>query len=178
MFCLAGVCSSGVFGGNSVAQGKSIKVEEDGKEYRRLVEVARKEIGVLEEGCGNCGAHVARYLAYAGVKTPAPWCAAWVSWCYGSTGKPQPRTAWSPGLFPQGRLVEEPEAGYVFGIYYPALKRIGHCGIIERVQGDMLCTIEANTNIQGGREGIGVFRRLRHKRTVAKYADWIRPIPP
>ena len=64
--------------------------------------------------------------------------------------------------------------GLVFGIYFPELKRIGHCGFVEMVRGEWVQTIEGNTSPDGGREGIGVFRRLRHKRTICKYADWLR----
>jgi hypothetical protein len=35
----------------------------------------------------------------------------------------------------------------------------GHMGLIEKVQGSLLTTIEGNTNLNGSREGIGVFRR-------------------
>jgi hypothetical protein len=40
----------------------------------------------------------------------------------------------------------------------------GHTGLVERVLGGRLVTIEGNTNGGGSREGIGVFRRNR--RTV------------
>ena len=32
-------------------------------------------------------------------------------------------------------------------------------GLVEQVQGVVLTTIEGNTNVNGSREGIGVFRR-------------------
>jgi len=34
----------------------------------------------------------------------------------------------------------------------------GHLGLIEKVQGSMLTTIEGNTNLNGSREGVGGFR--------------------
>jgi hypothetical protein len=36
----------------------------------------------------------------------------------------------------------------------------GHMGLIETIQGTVLTTIEGNTNANGSREGIGVFRRV------------------
>ncbi|MEJ2903222.1 hypothetical protein WAE58_12340 [Pedobacter panaciterrae] len=42
---------------------------------------------------------------------------------------------------------------------------------MECLQGDFVQTIEGNTNVEGSREGDGVYRQLRHKRTIAKYAD-------
>ena len=214
MFCIAGVCSSGVLSrgivGSSAFEsatpssrtaerelsglhiqrslvaalsrddGKVVGVINKQHEYGRIIEIAGREIGVVEEGCQNCGARVAGYLNYVGVETPAPWCAAWVSWVFGQAGYTQPKTAWSPALFPKKRVVEivAVEKGLVMGIYFPELKRIAHCGIVESLQGDFVQTIEGNTNLAGGREGVGVFRKLRHKRSIAKYADWIRPVPP
>jgi len=62
--------------------------------------------------------------------------------------------------------------GLVMGIYFPSLGRIAHCGIVERLQGDFVYVIEGNTNVAGSREGDGVYRRLRHKRSIASYAAW------
>jgi hypothetical protein len=133
---------------------------------------------------------------------PAPWCAAWVSRCFGRAGHGEPRTAWSPVLFPGARSGQVPKErivsyldpsilrndkriirndgvrrddenlrGLVYGIYFPGLKRIGHCEIVERVQGDFVMGIEGNTNAD--RDGDGVYRRTRHKRTISRYADWL-----
>ena len=271
MFCIAGVCSSGVLsrgvvGGSAFERAtpssrtaggelSGLHIQrslvaalsrDDGKvadlinkqhEYGRIIEIAGREIGVVEEGCQNCGARVAGYLNYVGIETPAPWCAAWVSWVFGQARYTQPKTAWSPALFPKERVVEiallkqvqhrhlpgddtdleqsgklrntagseqasqglvmgiRPELkrsralrstagsiqdaeGLVMGIYFPELKRIAHCGIVAGLKGNYVQTIEGNTNGTGGREGVGVFRKLRHKRSIAKYADWIRPVPP
>ncbi|TKC08996.1 CHAP domain-containing protein [Pedobacter frigoris] len=143
-------------------------------DYEKVIRIARKEIGVVERTGKNDGARIAEYLNYCNIKSPAPYCAAWVSWCFGQAGYSQPKTAWSPSLFPTSRLVKEPKPGVVFGIYYSGLGRIGHCGIIESVRNDWVYGLEANTNVVGSREGQGVYRKIRHKRTIAKYADWIK----
>lgn len=138
----------------------------------RILAIARKELGVRELTGNNDGAQVERYLAYVGLKKGAAWCAAYVSWVYGQAGYIAPRTGWSPALFPASRQVASAVPGTVFGIWFPSLKRIAHCGFIERLQGDFVQTIEGNTNLNGSREGQGVYRRLRHKRTISKYSDW------
>ena len=143
-----------------------------GKE--KVIRIATKEIGVVERSGKNDGARIAAYLAYVGFKTPQPWCAAFVSYCFGQAGYPQPRTAWSPSLFPSSRLIKEPKPGCVFGLFYPSLKRIGHCGIITRLQGNNLWTVEGNTSVAGSRDGDGVHSRVRHKRSIRYYADWIK----
>ncbi len=39
----------------------------------------------------------------------------------------------------------------------------GHTGFVEGVQGGRLVTLEGNTNDDGSREGVGVFRRTGRK---------------
>jgi hypothetical protein len=137
----------------------------------RLLKAAQKEIGVCED-LENSGARVDQYCAYVGFKKVA-WCAAFCSWCFRQAGYKEPRTAWSPTLFPAGRLARDALPGMVMGIYFPSKGRIAHVGIVERIQGDYLYVIEGNTNAAGSREGDCVMRKLRHKRTIAKYADWL-----
>jgi len=171
MLCLAVVCSSGLFSSGVVGV--------DGRERRaarRVVEAAQKEVGV-RESTENAGVRVDEYNAYVGFRKVA-WCASFVSWCHGQAGYSAPNTAWSPALFPESRLQKEALPGMVMGIYFPKLKRIAHCGIVESVTGNYVHTIEGNTNVAGAREGIGVFRRIRHRKLVSRYADWVSKLPP
>ncbi|WP_316788779.1 peptidoglycan-binding protein [Pedobacter frigoris] len=161
-------------------------------EYETIIGIARKEIGVVERTGRNDGERIAEYLAYCNIKSPAPYCAAWVSWVFGQAGYSLPRTAWSPALFPKGRVLVSSLAkaisprggernrehryggqGLVYGIWFTKLNRIGHCGIVESLKGDWINGIEANTNVQGSREGDGVWRRIRHRRTIHCFADWL-----
>lgn len=137
-----------------------------------VVAIASQEIGVREKTGKNDGIRVEEYLHSVGLHRGDKWCAAFVSWVYKKAGYPAPRTGWSPDLFPKKRLVKEPVPGDVFGIYIPALGRIAHCGIIERVASDYRYTLEGNTNNSGGAEGDGVYRRMRHKRGIRSYANW------
>jgi len=144
----------------------------DDNSRKKLVSAAQKEVGV-QEIAGNVGLRVDQYNAYVGVKK-VPWCASFVSFCFGQVGYLQPRTAWSPALFPRDRLTKNPLAGMVMGIYFEDLKRVGHCGILERQQGDFWQIIEGNTNVKGSREGDGVWRKIRHKRAIHCFADWCK----
>jgi hypothetical protein len=65
----------------------------------------------------------------------------------------------------------------LFGIYFPTLKRIAHCGAIEQVNGNWISGIEGNTSVNGSRDGDGVYRKLRHIKTIYRYADWITKKP-
>jgi len=141
---------------------------------RKLIELAKGELWVREETGNNDGVRVEGYLASVGLKKGQPWCAAFVSFIFKQAGYAAPRTGWSPALFPVKRLVKAAAPGNVFGIYFPALKRIAHCGFVEKADGDWISSIEGNTGTGGGREGDGVHRRKRHKRTIYKYADWTK----
>lgn len=146
-------------------------VYERSNQARAVIAAAKREIGVREI-TENSSPRIDQYLDYVGFKKVA-WCAAWVSFCFGQAGYKEPRTAWCPALFPTGRLARDALPGMVMGIYFEKLGRIAHVGIVERVKGAYLYTIEGNTNVAGSREGDGVMRKLRHKRTIAKYADWL-----
>jgi len=139
----------------------------------KILQIARSQLGVREATGKNDGAAVEAYLAYTGNKKGEPWCASFVSWVFGKAGFTQPRTAWSPALFPKQRQILKPLPASLFGIFYPKLGRVAHCGLVEANNGNWLYTIEGNTNANGAREGDGVYRKLRHQRTLSLYADWL-----
>ncbi len=161
VFCLVAAFGSRVSGSSTIGACG----------WQHVVRIAEKELGV-RESVVNGGVKVDQYNGYVGLKKVA-WCASFVSWVHGQARYVYPKTAWSPALFPAERLIKEPSAGMVMGIWFPDLKRIAHCGIVASVRGEYVVCIEGNTNINGGREGIGVFRRIRHKKSISSYADWI-----
>lgn len=139
----------------------------------RVVAIASSQVGVREASGRNDGKEVEAYLAYVGLKKGQPYCVAWVSWVFGQAGYARPRTGWSPALFPASRLTKEVLPGNIMGIWFPSLNRIGHVGIVVRKRKDWCQTLEANTNLEGSREGQGVYRRLRHQRTIHSYSNWL-----
>jgi hypothetical protein len=60
-----------------------------------------------------------------------------------------------------------PTAGSIFIIDFG--KGLGHTGFVVSVVGDVIHTIEGNTNDDGSREGIGVFARVRKTNTIKAY---------
>lgn len=87
---------------------------------------------------------------------------------YGQAGFAEPRNPWSPALFPKKRLIakEKVQAADVFGIYGAKEKRINHVGLVKKVAGDYLLSIEGNSNNR-------VESRRRHVRTVYAVAKWL-----
>lgn len=167
---LLGIVWLVVIGSSWGDDGSIVKCTDPNNVRKEVVALAQREVGIMESG-ENSGPRVDRYNAYVGL-SKVPWCASFVSWCFREAGYTQPRTAWSPALFPSKRIVKDPLVGMVLGIYFPELKRIAHCGIVEVVRNDLVYSIEGNTNVNGGRDGIGVFRRIRHKRSIHCFADW------
>lgn len=140
---------------------------------QQILTIAKSQIGVHEAAGNNDGHEVEEYLNYTNNKKGEPWCASFVSWVFGKAGFNQPKSAWSPALFPKDKQVQNPAVARVFGIYFSKLKRIAHCGIISKVSGNWIYTIEGNTNVAGSREGDGVYQRIRHKRSIKFYAEWL-----
>jgi hypothetical protein len=138
-----------------------------------LVKTATGELGVREQGGNNKGPRIIQYLAVVKLKTAEPWCAAFISWIFNKNGFSQPCSGWSPDLFIKAKLARSALPGNLVGIYFSSLKRIAHVGMIVQQKNDWYYTIEGNTNIDGGREGDGVYRRMRHKRAIYQLADWV-----
>lgn len=180
---LAIICRSWMPDGNMLnnAKGKgftvlsSLKRDENGKILpapERLIPIAMAELWVREKTGKNDGKRVEEYLASVKLKKGDPYCAAFVSWVFQQAGYELPRTGWSPALFPAARLAKAAAPGNVFGIYFPVLKRIAHCGLVVSSRSDWVNTVEGNTDASGGREGGGVYQRLRHKKSIRLYSDW------
>ncbi|RYG12519.1 MAG: peptidoglycan-binding protein [Chitinophagaceae bacterium] len=138
-----------------------------------ILKIAKSQIGIREATGNNDGKQVEKYLNYTGNKKGEPWCASFVSWVFGQAGFKHPRTAWSPALLPNHRLISTAVPAAVFGIYFSNKNRIAHVGLVEMQKGDWLYTVEGNTNLEGSREGDGVYRKLRHVKTIKRYANWL-----
>jgi hypothetical protein len=117
-------------------------------------------------------------LQVTGLGPGYPWCAAFVA----HVGKsalgakwPLPLTAGCAvlGDFAKSRglLVETPEVGDVFLVYFPSLKRYAHTGFVLGLNGS---TIEGNTSGGGSREGWGVFARSRAWKPQDRFIRWTR----
>jgi hypothetical protein len=150
-----------------------------------MLEAAAREIGIMEEPRGsNRGPRVDEYLRAAGLDPAAgsfPWCAAFVFWCAEQAaqglgrGNPVVRTAgvlahWQKAGQAGVRRIVSADATADPASVQPGMIFImdfgggaGHTGLVEQVDGGRLVTIEGNTNDDGSRDGVGVFRRAGRK---------------
>jgi len=66
--------------------------------------VYTSQIGIREKQ-PNSGKDVEKYLRYVNLPKGNPWCAAFVCWVFGQANIVNPRTGWSPDLFPASRTI-------------------------------------------------------------------------
>lgn len=158
---------------------REVPIIEDGAKAlsTEALKVAASQVGIMEKPEGsNGGPEVDAYLKSVGLGTGFYWCAAFVYWCFNQAslklGKPNPvfKTAgcinhWNKTAgkkIKAADAVENPallKPGQIFIINHG--RGSGHTGIIEKVEGGFLHTIEGNSNPAGSSNGIGVFRLER-----------------
>ncbi|MFD2961626.1 MULTISPECIES: hypothetical protein [Olivibacter] len=151
---------------------------------RELVKsIYDSQVGVRELSGKNDGIEVEKYLKYVGLGRGYAWCAAFTCWVYGQAEVINPRSAWSPSMFPDGNVVYQknlknkqaiPQTGDTFGIWFNNLKRVAHVGFIDDwQQGSYIVTVEGNTNDIGSRDGDGVYRKRRLKSQIYQVSSFI-----
>ena len=144
----------------------------------QLIKTFRSQIGVRQTN-GNTGPEIDMYLASVGLGPGYPWCGAFMSWGYQEHNLSVPETgAWTPSWFIDGRVIPNNQAqlGDVGGLYFSNLGRIAHIMVFDENwsdAGNLIITVEGNTNDTGSREGDGVYRKRRSKNQIHRVANWI-----
>ena len=196
----------------SFSSGRTVQVNAKTQNLRKQVrDIYTSQIGIREKG-SNSGPAVEQYLHYVNLPQGNPWCAAFVCWVFGQASIDNPRTGWSPELFPVPKIIWSkagiwsdepgtksqeprhssisyayptsqttgnrqqtiPKTGDIFGLFFPEKNRIAHAGFIDQWDGTWLITVEGNTNVSGGREGDGVYRKRRPVKSIYQVARYIR----
>lgn len=156
----------------------------------KIIELARKEIGVSEVNGTNCGPRVDQYKAatWLDPKKGWPWCAAFVCWLIQESMKElglketttfkRPRTAgawdfenWSLAQGNETSTKKPHKSDIQPGDI--VIFKFSHIGIAESApdKSGIVTTIEGNTDGAGSREGGAV---LRKKRRVEQIRSRIR----
>ena len=137
-----------------------------------IVAVAVGEIGVCESPSGS---NRQKYGKEYGVNGVA-WCCQFVWWVYKHAGAAAffyggKKTAYCPTLMQyykkQGQFVtKDYKAGDIIFFDFNGNGQPDHVGIVERVSGSNIYTIEGNTSTSNDANGGKVMRRTRTKKTV------------
>jgi len=143
---------------------------------QKTLEIAIAQIGVEEiPRHSNSGPEVEIYLKSVGLTKGYSWCMAFIYWC---TQNASLQTTLKNPLKKTGGVLDQynsrpllvkriPEIGDVFILDLG--KGLGHTGIIEKIAGNIIYTIEGNTNDNGSREGYKVCRRKREIKTIKAF---------
>lgn len=145
----------------------------------KAIEVARTQLGVHEDaGNKNTGPQVDEYLKSVGLGPGYSWCMAFVYWCYKQAASqlavdnPLAKTAGVLDQWNRRRLhfgYVQPTPGDIFIMDFG--KGLGHTGMVTKVEGIWIYTIEGNSNDEGSREGYEVCER---RRSVDKIKGYLR----
>ncbi|TIC86145.1 CHAP domain-containing protein [Crenobacter intestini] len=154
---------------------------------QKVVEVAASQVGVREvPKSSNRGPQVEVYLASTGTPAGSWWCCAFTYWCFREAAtalgvaNPMLNTAhclthWNGAKQRGAQRVHTGDAVANPALVKPGMLFIldkgggnGHTGVVERVAGEFIYTIEGNSNASGGADGDGVYRLRRKIDTINK----------
>lgn len=147
----------------------------------KVIATAESQLHVREKTGKNDGKEVERYLRNVGLGKGYAWCAAFVAWCHDENNIPNARSAYSPDWFRSNVVYErntlsgidfKSKPAQVFGLYFESKGRVAHVGLITGETKFSYTTIEGNTDADGSREGDGVYRKIRNKRSIYVISDY------
>lgn len=151
-----------------------------------MLRAAEAEVGVREQGGENKGPRIEDYMGATwmpkeSVHKGFAWCAAFITWCakqacaelgvddrwvyLGADAKGWEKHGRDHGWQLLNRNAKAFPGDLVTYDFVPDAKA-DHIGIVIQDRGEEIETVEGNTNGDGGREGDGVYRKIRSKRLV------------
>ncbi|MEN2416383.1 CHAP domain-containing protein [Flavobacterium mesophilum] len=143
---------------------------------QKTLEIAIAQIGVEEiPKYSNSGPEVEIYLKSVGLTKGYSWCMAFIYWCTQNASaqtnlkNPLKKTGGVLDQYNSSRFLvqKSPMVGDIFILDLG--KGLGHTGIIEKIAGNIIHTIEGNTNDSGSREGYKVCRRKREIKSMKAF---------
>lgn len=142
----------------------------------KFLDIAKSQIGVVEEGGNNRGPQIREYLAVTNLSEGNPWCAAFVAWCMKQAGiKDWPMTAdtwalkdWAKRnnlLFNTG----PPETGDVF-LLLDSEGQPKHTGFVLSPGVGVFVALEGNVG-GTGKPGDEVYNKNSYKYSECKFIE-------
>lgn len=161
----------------SSEQPKDSKPDSTISLVKKIIALAREEVGVHEIGETNCGKRVNEYkgATYLDNTQSWPWCAAFICWLFREAMKggnytfkrPTTASAWAFENWAEDQdlsiRIKKPHNGDIVAgdIVIFTFSHIG-LAISSPNKDGIVQTIEGNTDVAGSREGGGVYLKERH----------------
>lgn len=134
------------------------------------------QVGLKEKG-NNGGPAINAFLRSVGLGTGHAWCMAMIYWCFNEAskdlGKSNPLVK-TGGVLRQWNEIDKkfkhtsiPQIGDIFIMDFG--NGSGHTGMVTSVEENVIKTVEGNTNIEGSRNGDGVYERSRKPSSIKGY---------
>lgn len=147
----------------------------------RILNIAKKEVGVKESPAGsNLVKYNTAYYGRAVQGSNYAWCAVFLWWVFKQAGLSNlyyggKKTAYCPALLDyykqQGRIIKSDfKPGDIVFFNFSGGKTPKHVGIIQKVNGNKLTTIEGNTGVGNDANGGAVMQRTRYTYQVVGVA--------
>lgn len=125
----------------------------------RIVAAARSQIGVHEEGGNNEGSRIFEYTKGRRI----PWCASFVSYTLRRAGFHTPYLYSARSYFSTFKSVRTPRSGDIICFYRGSRNGpYGHVGIVEKVEGNRIITIQGNVGHFPARVREITYRDINH----------------
>lgn len=161
----------------SSVQTKEFKTDSTVSLVKKIIALARDEVGVREIGDTNCGKRVNEYKSATNLDSTQawPWCAAFICWLFREAMKgssysfkrPTTASAWDFENWAEDQdmsvKTKKPSGSDIIAgdIIIFTFSHIG-LAISAPDKNGMVQTIEGNTDDAGSREGGGVYSKERH----------------
>lgn len=149
-------------------------------EGQAICDTLKSYVGLKEATGKNDGPFFDKLNDLCNVPRGSAYCASFVAYGHVVNNADIPGgCAWSPSWFPNSKVIwnrgddVKLQKGDVFGLYFPNLKRVAHVGVVvEEYRDGYVLTVEGNTGSNSGRDGDGVYMRLRPKKQLFVASRW------
>lgn len=157
-----------------------VEIQPIESSHKVFIDTLVSYLGTKEDKGNNRSVDIDRFMGETCGLIGQAWCGGYLSYGLKVNGHQTPELpCWSPSFFDKNVTWNRGDQrklkkGEIFGLYFRSKGRVAHVGAVVEDFGDgWVLTIEGNTDDAGGRDGNGVYKRLRHKSQLYIVSDWI-----
>lgn len=139
-----------------------------------IISKAQQYTYVRESKGPNRSKEIDAWNKLTGAPMGSPYCASFISFVHKEVEVKAPISAWSPDLVSKNRVsFDKVTTGDVGGLYFPSKGRVAHVFLVEKISGNNVYTVEANTSPSAtsgsasDRDGDGCHRKIRNRKLLS-----------